>query len=288
MAISDTEGPDEAAYLHALGERVRQARARRGMTRRQLSAHSGVSERYLAQLEGGQGNVSIVLLRAIAHAIGLPLAELVAEGPERPVDLTLLDQFLSRLTPEQLVQARRALEREFGRTKKSPHGLVALIGLRGAGKTTLGQRMAEKLGIPFLELNREIERESGISLSEIFDLYGQGAYRRYERRALERIVQTEGRAIVTTGGSLVSEAATFELLLSACFTVWVKAEPEAHMGRVMAQGDLRPMANNPEAMADLRRILQGREPLYAKADAVLDTTGKTVDQCIAELAGLLA
>lgn len=273
----------DAEFLRVLGERVRDLRARRGMTRKILARDSGISERYLAQLETGQGNISIILLRQLAHAMGVPLVDLVREGPERPVELTLLLQFLNRLSPKQLAAARDLLSRELAPAAHDRRSLVALIGLRGAGKSTIGARAAERLGVPFVELDREIERESGTTLSEIFDLYGQAAYRRYERRSLEAVIDRHDRAVITTGGSIVSEPATFDLLLSACFTVWVKAAPEEHMSRVIAQGDYRPMADNEEAMDDLRRILDGRGALYSKADAVIDTSGKTVEESVAEL-----
>lgn len=279
----------EADYLRLLGDRIRQARARRGMTRKILARDSGVSERYLAQLEAGQGNISIILLRAIAEAMGLPLTDLVRDEPDRPVELTLLIQTLSRLSPKELVQARRLLSDAFGAAVRSERrDRVALIGLRGAGKSTLGAALARDLGVPYVELDREIERESGTSLSEVFDLYGQAAYRRYERRALEAVLERYDRAVIATGGSIVSEPATFDLLLSACFTVWLTATPEDHMGRVVAQGDMRPMAGNEEAMEDLRRILEGRGALYAKADATVETSGKTVEQSLAELRRALA
>lgn len=274
----------DAAYLHLLGDRVREARARRGMTRKILARDSGVSERYLAQLEGGQGNISIMLLRQIAQAMGLALADLVRDEPERPVELTLLIQTLARLQPKELAAARQLLSDAFGAAVESERrNRIALIGLRGAGKSTLGLLLARDLGTPFIELDREIERESGTRLAEVFDLYGQAAYRRYERRALETVIERHDRAVIATGGSIVSDPATFDLLLSACYTVWLTAAPEEHMSRVMAQGDYRPMAGNEEAMEDLRRILQGREALYRKADATIDTAGKTVEQSLSEL-----
>jgi XRE family transcriptional regulator, aerobic/anaerobic benzoate catabolism transcriptional regulator len=274
----------EAEYLRLLGERIREARARRGMTRKILARDSAVSERYLAQLEAGQGNISIALLRQIAHAMGLPLADLVREEPDRPVELTLLIQTLGRLPAKDLAQARKILAETFGAAVESERRhRIALIGLRGAGKSTLGAMLAKELGVSFIELDREIERESGTSLSEIFDLYGQAAFRRYERRALESVIERHDRAVIATGGSIVSEASTFDLLLSACFTVWLTAAPEEHMGRVVAQGDYRPMADNEAAMEDLRRILAGRHALYSKADVTIDTAGKTAAQSVREL-----
>ncbi len=271
-------------YLKDLGLRVRKARARRGMTRKILARDSGVSERYLAQLEAGRGNISIALLRQVAQAMGLPLADLVREGPEQAVELTLLRQRLERLSKREMTEAGRLLNQHFGRDAKAGRGArIALVGLRGAGKTSLGRGLAERLGLPFVEMKSEIERDTGISLTEIFSLSGQAAYRRYERRALERVVAANADMVIATGGSLVSEPATFELLLDACFTVWIKARPEDHMHRVMAQGDMRPMAGNAEAMADLRRILAERDALYGKADAVLDTSGKGIEESLAAL-----
>jgi XRE family aerobic/anaerobic benzoate catabolism transcriptional regulator len=283
-ARDGTGDSGEAVYLHLLGDRIREARARRGMTRKILARDSKVSERYLAQLEAGQGNISIALLRQIAHAMGLPLGDLVREEPDRPVELTLLIQTLSRLQAKDLAEARKLLSETFGAAVESERRhRIALIGLRGAGKSTLGARLAKELSVPFIELDREIERDSGTSLSEVFDLYGQAAYRRYERRALESVIERHDRAIIATGGSIVSEAGTFDLLLAACYTVWLTAAPEEHMGRVVAQGDYRPMAENDEAMEDLRRILAGRTALYSKADATVDTAGKTVEQSLREL-----
>jgi XRE family aerobic/anaerobic benzoate catabolism transcriptional regulator len=279
----------EADYLRLLGERIREARARRGMTRKILARDSAVSERYLAQLETGQGNISIILLRQIAQAMGLPLADLVRDGAERPVELALLLQTLERLSPAELAQARHLLAGAFGAAmEEGRRHRIALIGLRGAGKSTLGRGLAAERGIPFIELDREIERESGLALSEIFALYGQPAFRRFERRCLETVIERHQSAVIATGGSLVSEPGTFDLLLAACFTVWLKAAPEEHMGRVLAQGDTRPMAENAEAMDDLRRILAGRDALYSKADEVVDTAGKTVAQSLAALSAAVA
>jgi len=272
---------DDDRYLHLLGERIRDLRARRGMTRKILARDSGVSERYLAQLEVGRGNISILRLREVAQAMGLPLEDLIRVGPEQPPELTLLIQYLHRLSPSKLAQARELLLANFETQGK--RGRIALIGLRGAGKTTLGGLLAEKLGVPFIELAQAIEQEAGMTLSEIFSLYGQAAYRRYERRALQSVVENNERFVLSPGGSIVSEPATFDELLTSCYTIWLKASPAEHMQRVIAQGDQRPMSDNREAMADLERILAGREAMYVKADAAVDTSGRSVEQALADL-----
>jgi len=273
----------EARFLIEVGERVRSARARGGLTRKALAQGSGVSERYLAHLEAGKGNISILLLQKVAAALGLPLAELLTEQDEQTVEIKLIHEFVRRLAPQQLPVVRQHLVREFGNRSLERLNRVALIGLRGAGKSTLGALLAKDLGVPFVELDREIEREAGTSLSEIFLLYGQQGYRRYERRCLEKLIAQRGRCVIATGGSIVSEPGTYDLLLSACFTVWLKAAPEEHMARVIAQGDTRPMAGNLEAMDDLRRILDGRAALYAQADATVDTAGRSVERSMKDL-----
>jgi XRE family aerobic/anaerobic benzoate catabolism transcriptional regulator len=278
----------EGMFLHRLGDRVREARARRGMTRKILARDSGVSERYLAQLESGRGNVSVLLLRQIAQALNLPVDELVREANGPSVELTLIEQFLKRLPAAKLPEVRERLMREFGGKRDNRDRRVALIGLRGAGKSTLGGELARRLGVPFVELDREIEAEAGTSLHEIFLLHGQAGFRRYERRALERVLENNERCVIATGGSLVSEPATFDLLLSNCLTVWLRAAPEEHMARVAAQGDYRPMAGNREAMEDLRRILAGREKLYAQADVTIDTAERSAEASLDELARAIA
>ena len=283
MSTADEREP----FLRLLGERIRGERARRGMSRKLLARHAGISERYVTQLESGKGNVSIILLKQIAAALGLPSSRLLEDEPASP-EMTLVREFLARLSPAQLREAYASLgtlfadHATFARSRR-----VALVGLRGAGKSTLGHRLAAELEVPFFELDREIERLSGISLGQIFELYGQQAFRRYEMQALQDLLRSQPAFVVATGGSIVSEPATYELLLRSCFTVWVRTSPEEHMARVIAQGDQRPMAASAEAMNDLRRILQEREPLYARADLAVDTTGVAEEESVAALKQVL-
>jgi XRE family aerobic/anaerobic benzoate catabolism transcriptional regulator len=208
---------------------------------------------------------------------------LIGDSAGEAAELALITQFLKRLPRQTLAAVRTQLVRKYGSAHEERRNRIALIGLRGAGKSTLGARLARKLDVPFVELDREIEREAGTSLSEIFLLYGQAGYRRYERRCLEKVLGKHERVVIATGGSIVSEPGTYELLLSVCFAVWLKAEPEEHMARVVAQGDTRPMAGNDQAMDDLRRILDGRAALYRQADVVVNTAGKSVEKSFAEL-----
>jgi len=281
-------GSDEA-FLHALGERLRLIRAQRGMARRVLAKQSGVSERYIAQFEAGAGNMSLLLLRRLARALGVATEELVAERPDRSHDFALLERFLTRLSEAQLGEARCLLMDRFAAGEAdAKRDRIALVGLRGAGKSSLGRRLAEARGVTFVELDREVERLGRMELRDIFEVHGQDGFRRLEREALQQVVAGERRAVIATGGGLVTEPGTFELLLANCVTVWLKASPEEHMGRVVAQGDQRPMAaDNRRAMGDLRAILASREPLYAQADLVLDTSGRTLDETLAALTALL-
>jgi XRE family aerobic/anaerobic benzoate catabolism transcriptional regulator len=282
-----TDPQADEAFLRAFGERVRGERARRGMSRRLLAEHAGVSERYLTQLESGKGNVSVVLLRHIAAALGIPLTRLFEDGAETP-ERTLLRELVARLNPDQLRDAYATLSASFASEPDATRrDRIALIGLRGAGKTTLGARLAGDLGVPFVELDRRIEALAGSTLGAIIELYGQQAYRRYELQALQELLATEPRFVVATGGSLVSESATFELLVRNCFTVWVRTTPEEHMARVLAQGDLRPMAGSQQAMDDLRRILAERSDLYGRADASIETTQRGEGESLAELRRIL-
>jgi XRE family aerobic/anaerobic benzoate catabolism transcriptional regulator len=240
----------ETAYLSRLGERVRAWRSEHGMTRKALSSASGVSERYLAQLEAGEGNISVLLLRKVARAMGVPVEDLVRE-------------------------------------ENSPEKSIALIGLRGAGKSTLGARLAELMKIPFVELDREVEKEAGAALGEVFAMYGQDAFRRFERRALERVLAQHERAVIATGGSLVTDPATYKLLLERCVCVWLKASPDEHMARVIAQGDMRPFKGRSAALDEIRKLLADRDRLYARADVTVDTSGKTPKQAMTELRNAL-
>ncbi len=274
--------PDDAEFLIAMGRHVLDARKRRGLARKAVSQSAGVSERYLAQLEAGDGNASVLLLRSVARALAMPLTELL-DARESSVEQRLIRRCLDRLPAHRLEEVVYRLMRDFGGEAAARRKRVALIGLRGAGKTTLGGALAAELRTPFVELDHEIEREAGISLSEIFLLYGQTGYRRIERRCLERVVGAHADMVVAVGGGIVSEPETYRQLLEHCFTVWVKASPDEHMARVVAQGDLRPMQGNAEAMGDLRRILDTRAPLYQKADITLDTSGEDPGQSLSKL-----
>ncbi|MGH9713076.1 MAG: helix-turn-helix transcriptional regulator [Candidatus Acidiferrales bacterium] len=277
----------EADFLQFLGTRVRVLRNRRGMTRKMVANDANVSERHLAQLEAGEGNVSIVLLRRIAAALNVSLVELFAPEVEEPVEKRLIRRFLERLPGHRLEDVVFRLMRDFGPDEKVRRRRIALIGLRGAGKSTLGSRLSEETNIPFIELDREIEKDTGMPLAEIFSLYGQSGYRAIERRTLERVIRENDRAILSVGGGVVSEKETYDFLLSHCCTLWIKAQPEEHMARVIAQGDFRVMAGSDQAMEDLRRILAAREPLYRKADFSLDTSASSVEESFAKLKATL-
>src|SRR5258706_9443351 len=239
----------ESAYLAQLGQRVRAWRGGQGMTRKALAAASGVSERYLAQLESGHGNISVLLLRKVAQAMHVTVESLVRENADQD-------------------PARRR---------------IALLGLRGAGKSTLGARLAAALGVPFVELDSEVEREAGAKLGEVFSMYGQEAFRRFERRALERVIRTHESAVIAAGGSLGTDPDTYRLLLDNCHSVWLKAKPEDHMNRVIAQGDLRPFKGRAAALDEIRTLLADRDRLYSRADMTLETSGKSLKSSLEEL-----
>ena len=273
----------ENDFLLSLGKRVRELRNRCGMTRKTMAHDADVSERHLAQLEAGEGNISIVLLRRVAATVNVSLTELFSRDAEEPVEMRLIRRFLERLPAHRLEDVVFRLMRDFGPEENARRIRVALIGLRGAGKSTLGLRLSEDMNIPFIELDREIEKESGMPLAEIISLYGQTGYRGIEKRTLERVLRENNHAVLSVGGGIVSEKETYDFLLSNCYTVWVKAQPEEHMSRVIAQGDFRAMAGNDRAMEDLRRILEAREPLYRKADMCLDTSGNSVEESFAKM-----
>jgi len=252
-----SQSPEDSVFLAALGQRVRLLRARRGMTRRILAARSGVSERYISAVEAGTGNGSILLLRALAAALHVDLLALLEDAAE-PI-------------------APRAARQPNHRDR------IALVGLRGAGKSTIGPLLAGGLGAPFLELDQEIEQEAGLDLGEIMELHGQPGFRRLERAVLDRLIATYPKAVIAAGGGIVAETATFDRLLESCLTIWVKASPEDHMQRVIDQGDLRPMRDNRRSMDDLRAILISRQALYARADLQVDTSGRDVEATVADL-----
>lgn len=279
-------GPD-ADFLGEVGRRVRTLREQRGMTRKALARESDVSERYLGQLEAGEGNASILLLRRIASPLNVSIAELLLPEDRNAVERRLITRFLERLPAHRMEDVIFRLMRDYGHEEALRKKRIALIGLRGAGKTTLGNLLAKQLAVPCVEVNEAIRRHTGLPVSEVISLYGQGGYRRIERQVLERVIGDYDRAVLVVGGGIVSEEETFNLLLANCYTVWLKANPEEHMGRVLAQGDFRPMAGNEEAMEDLKRILAAREPLYRKADAVVDTAGEAPDESLQKLVDIV-
>jgi XRE family aerobic/anaerobic benzoate catabolism transcriptional regulator len=270
---------DKNPLLVALGERLRTLRARRGLTRKAVALAADVSERYLANLEYGTGNASLLILDQVARAIHCSMAELIGDVSTSSPEWLLIREQLEGRSEADLRRARIAIGQALGTggDLQAKSKRVALIGLRGAGKSTLGKMLADDLDMPFIELSREIEKVAGCSIREIHDLYGTNAYRRYERRALEEAIQIYPEMVLATPGGLVSDPATLNLLLAHCTTVWLQADPEEHMARVAAQGDLRPMAASAEAMEDLKRILAGRAAFYSKADLSVDTGGQTLE-----------
>ncbi|MDE8346618.1 MAG: helix-turn-helix transcriptional regulator [Acidocella sp.] len=276
---------DKDPLLLSLGRTVRLLRARRGMPRRVLAEAAEVSERHLANLESGVGNVSVLVLQQVAQALDCSLAELLGDETTSSPEWLMIRQLLSGRDRAALQTAHRALAALFvtGHGGVQRRNRLAFVGLRGAGKSTLGRMAASRLGWAFIELGVEITRLAGCSPAEIQALYGPNAYRRYERQALEETLAQHKNCVIATAGGLVSDPATLDLLLSQCFTIWLKAEPEDHMNRVIAQGDLRPMADNREAMDDLRLILEGRAAFYAKADLAFNTSGMSLDEAFRDL-----
>ncbi len=284
-AVESVQDSKRSPFLEALGERVRTLRSRQGMTRRSVALAADVSERHLANLEYGTGNVSVLVLLQVAQALQCSLAELLGDVTTSSPEWLLIRELLGKRSEADLRRARVQLSEMFGEggNAQERKNRIALIGLRGAGKTALGQRLADDMGFPFIELSREIEQFAGCQISEIHNLYGANAYRRYERRALEEAIQIYPEVVIATPGGLVSDSANFNLLLSHCTTVWLQADAADHMGRVAAQGDMRPMAASREAMEDLKRILEGRSAFYSKADLTINTSTRTEDQAFAAL-----
>jgi XRE family transcriptional regulator, aerobic/anaerobic benzoate catabolism transcriptional regulator len=278
----------EAAFLAAIGREVRRNRAKRGMTRRQLAQTSQTSERYLAQIESGVGNPSVSVLRAVAQALDLPCSALLPEAGPRTAALGAILDLLAQVAEGELpalakeIETRVALPGSADRARR-----IALVGLRGAGKSTLGRMLAQQLNWPFIELDRLVEEDYGASIPDLIEMAGTATFRRHERSALDRIITAHEAAVITTAGGIVSNQESYALLLRRTHSVWIKAQPEDHMSRVMAQGDFRPMAQNREAMADLVAILEARRADYARAEAELDTSGDTIEQSYAKLLRLV-
>jgi XRE family aerobic/anaerobic benzoate catabolism transcriptional regulator len=272
----------EDEFLEQLGQRVRTMRGLRGMSRKVLARVSGISERYIAQLESGKGNVSIVLLRRVASALGAHIEDLIPTADTTP-DWLVIRDLMRKATPRQIAQAKDALSAQTSDRHRAGFAGIALIGLRGAGKSTLGRLLAKAIGWTFVELNKEIEQQNGLSTAEIIALYGQEGFRRMEQNALAQLLARNEPIVLATGGGIVSEPLTFDRVLSSFYTVWLKAEPEEHMARVRRQGDLRPMADDRSAMQELRTILLSREPLYARAAVQVDTAGLSVEEAAERL-----
>jgi XRE family transcriptional regulator, aerobic/anaerobic benzoate catabolism transcriptional regulator len=282
--IPPSDAAQTAAFLDAVGREVRKSRAKRGMTRRQLAQASETSERYLAQIESGAGNPSVSVLRAIAQALDLQPAALLPESGACTAELGAIHDLLAQVPEKELPQvAKEIAARVTLRTGADRAQRIALVGLRGAGKSTLGRMLARHLGWPFIELDQSVEEEYGARIPDLIEMAGMATFRRQERGTLERVVAAHEAAIITTAGGIVSNPETYALLLRRAHTVWIKARPEEHMSRVMAQGDFRPMAQNRGAMADLVAILDARRADYARAEAELDTSGEAVDQSFAKL-----
>jgi XRE family transcriptional regulator, aerobic/anaerobic benzoate catabolism transcriptional regulator len=275
--MTDLSDPIKDPFLITLGERLKSLRARRGLTRKALARMADVSERHLANVESGVGNASIQFLRQLTLVLNCSLAEMIGDETASSPEWLMIREILRGRSEAELAQARSAISDLFETptSESARRQRVALVGLRGAGKSTLGQMLADTWMVPFIELNRQIEALAGCSIAEIHALYGATAYRRYEYRALEDAIRRFPTAVIATPGGIVSDPATFNLLLSHCYTVWLKATPEEHMDRVLAQGDKRPMSGNREAMDDLKNILESRAQFYSKADLTFDTSDIT-------------
>ena len=283
MTDAPNTGEATEALMAQIGDRVRRARQRQGIPRRVLSELSGVSPRYLANLETGQGNVSVGVLLRVADALGERVEHLLADD-EAPEARRIADLFRAADAPTR-ARVREILAPEESGAARGRR--IALIGLRGAGKSTLGRKLGTRLDLPFVELNAEIEAQSGMPVTELIALYGQEGYRRLEASAIGRIADGHEAMVLAVAGGIVSEPETYEMLLARFHTIWLRASPAEHMERVRAQGDMRPMAGNPAAMDQLRSILTGREAQYARAGATLDTSGRGIEQSLSDLVVLV-
>ncbi|MCC6889308.1 MAG: helix-turn-helix transcriptional regulator [Hyphomicrobiales bacterium] len=265
---------EAAAFAAAIGGLVRSARAKRGISRRRLAAQSGASERYLAQIESGQGNPSAIILKGIADALDVPVVELLPRSGGRSAAFGRVLDLIAGVPESELGAIADLIEQRSAAAHAADRGRrIGLVGLRGAGKSTLGARLAAHLGVPFIELDRLIEQDRGARVPDLIEIAGIATFRRYERACLERVIATHDAAVIATAGGIVASPDTYALLLRRTHTVWLKARPQDHMRRVMEQGDFRPMARNREAMADLMAILEARGADYDRAQAALDTSG---------------
>ena len=286
--VAAAAAPTDAQFAEEVGRLLRRARARRGLTRRQLAVESGISERYLAQIEGGQGNPSVIVLKTVAQAMEMQMTELLPAAGPRHEGMARIAELLGRLHASELPVIRQFIEQRIAEGAAAQRAQrIALVGLRGAGKSTLGQMLAKRLDWPFVELNRVIEQDYGASISMLIEMSGVSAFRRHEQTALEKIIAENEKVVIATAGGVVSNPATYALLLRRTHTIWVRAQPQEHMSRVMAQGDFRPMAENRAAMADLVAILEARSPDYGLAEAQLDTSGETLERSLSRLGKLV-
>jgi XRE family aerobic/anaerobic benzoate catabolism transcriptional regulator len=262
-----------------IARRIRSARARAGLTRKQLATASGASERYLAHLEAGTGNPSVEMLMAISDSLGIAIADLLPMGGERDRAVSQAAQLLRRLSPERVREALAWLgerpEQLGGKARR-----IALVGLRGAGKTSLGKALAARLNAPFFEISKEVEQRYGGSVGVLLEINGAAALHRYEAEVLDDICRAHSAAVIAAPGAIVSDGKLYDRLLSSAWTVWLQARPEDHMERVVSQGDLRPMSGNRAAMDDLKNILAAREADYARADARLNTSGQGFERTL--------
>ncbi len=286
-SIEDKLSTEESvkALLDLVGKRVRSTRKQKALSRRELSAASGISQRYLAQLESGEGNISIGLLQRLALALDKKIEAFLSSDDELSADLTTVTALYANADINTRACAMQILTT--GQSKNQKSERICLMGLRGAGKSSLGSLLSKDLQVPLIELNDVIEKRAGIPVSEIIALYDMEGYRQLESDCLKDIIETESKVILAVAGGIVASQNTFNLLCSSFHTIWIKASPAEHMDRVRAQGDVRPMAGNPDAMEQLKGILRSRETEYARADYQLDTAAKRIETSLAELIELV-